>query len=159
MLARNGDERPTPKRGAEVFLEGLRRIEDAAIRIGGIEVINVCLHKPNVMTYEQISLDRLLNRINSSVKSAGCHAFLIFDEGKERMITRAYRRLRIFNPPSPVGTSCGRRASGPRTYPWRTSSEAPLSEAPTATLVRVKTQDCVPTRSGSSTRYRRGDSQ
>ena len=45
-----------------------------------------------------VSLDRLLNRINASVKAAGRHAFLIFDEGKEKMITRAYRRLRIFNP-------------------------------------------------------------
>ena len=100
LLARNddGDERITPRRGAEVFLEGLRRIEDAAVRIGGVEVINVCLHKPDVKAYEQVSLDRLLNRINSSVKSAGRHAFLIFDEGKEAMITRAYRRLRIFNP-------------------------------------------------------------
>ena len=66
--------------------------------MGGIEVINVCLHKPDVKAYEQVSLDRLINRINSSVKSAGRHAFLIFDEGKEAMITRAYRRLRIFNP-------------------------------------------------------------
>ena len=38
------------------------------------------------------------NRINSSVRSAGRHAFLIFDEGKKEIITRAYRRLRIFNP-------------------------------------------------------------
>ena len=45
-----------------------------------------------------MSLDRLLNRVNTSVKSAGRHAFLIFDEGKERMITRAYRRLKVYNP-------------------------------------------------------------
>ena len=100
LLARNGDgdERLTPRQGAEVFFEGLRRIEDAAIRMEGIEVINVCLHKPDGNRYEKVSLDRLLNRINSSVKAAGRHAFLIFDEGKEAMITRAYRRLRIFNP-------------------------------------------------------------
>ena len=100
LLARNGDgdERLAPRKGAEVFLDGLRRIEDAATRMGGIEVINVCLHKPDVKAYEKVSLDRLLNRINASVKSAGRHAFLIFDEGKEAMITRAYRRLRIFNP-------------------------------------------------------------
>ena len=66
--------------------------------MGGIEVINVCLYKPDAKAYEKISLDRLLNRINSSVRAAGCQAFLIFDEGKEAMITRAYRRLRIFNP-------------------------------------------------------------
>jgi len=100
MLARNGEanERLSPDRGAEVFTGGLRRIEDAAVRIGGVEVINVCLHKSDVRAHEQVSLDRLLNRVNASVKAAGRHAFLIFDEGKERMITRAYRRLRIFNP-------------------------------------------------------------
>ncbi len=100
MLARNGEtnERLSPSQGAEVFREGLRRIDDAAARIGGIEVINVCLRKSDVNAYEKVSLDRLLNRINASVRAAGSHAFLIFDEGKEKMITRAYRRLRIFNP-------------------------------------------------------------
>ena len=100
MLARNGgtNERLTPHQGAEVFIDGLRRIENAASSIGGVEVINVCLRKPDVKAYEQVSLDRLLNRINSSVKAARRHAFLIFDEGGEKMITRAYRRLRIFNP-------------------------------------------------------------
>ena len=100
MLARNGgaNERLAPRRGAEVFTDGLRRIEDAASNIGGVEVINVCLRKPDVRAYEKVSLDRLLNRINASVKAAGRHAFLLFDEGKERMITRVYRRLRIFNP-------------------------------------------------------------
>ena len=100
MLARNGNsnEGLAPSQEAEVFRDGLRRIEDAASNIGGVEVINVCLRKQDVKAYEQVSLDRLLNRINASVKAAGRHAFLIFDEGKERMITRAYRRLRIFNP-------------------------------------------------------------
>ena len=100
MLARNGNsnERLAPSQGAEVFKEGLRRIEDAASSIGGVDVINVCLRKSEVNAYEKVSLDRLLNRINASVSAAGRHAFLIFDEGKERMITRAYRRLRIFNP-------------------------------------------------------------
>ena len=100
MLARNGgsNERLPPRQGAEVFMDGLRRIEDAAVRIGGVEVINACFRKADVKAYEKLSLDRLLNRINASVKAADRHAFLIFDEGKERMITRAYRRLRIFNP-------------------------------------------------------------
>ena len=44
------------------------------------------------------SLDRLLNRINSSVASANRHAFLIFDEGREEMVARLYRRLRSRNP-------------------------------------------------------------
>ena len=87
-----------PGRGRRSFIGGLGRIEDAASDIGGVEVINVCLRKSDVKAYEKVSLDRLLNRINASVRAAGRHAFLIFDEGKEAMITRAYRRLRIFNP-------------------------------------------------------------
>ena len=99
-LARQGnaDRRLSPKHGAEVFLGGLRVVEDAARSIGGVEVINVCLHKPDVMGYERVSLDRLLNRINSSVASANRHAFLIFDEGREEMVSRLYRRLRSRNP-------------------------------------------------------------
>ena len=100
MLARSGEanERLSPSQGAEIFRNGLRRIEGAAKSIGGVEVINVCLRKSAVKAYEKVSLDRLLNRINTSVAMKGRHAFLIFDEGKERMITRAYGRLRLFNP-------------------------------------------------------------
>ena len=71
----------------------LRRIEDAARSGGGGEVVNVCLRKPDGKGHERVSLDRLLNRVNTSVKSAGRHAFLIFDEGKERMITRVFSLL------------------------------------------------------------------
>ena len=95
-LARIGsaDRRLTPRQGAEVFIAGLRRIEDTARNVGGVEVINVCLRKSDVRGYERVSLDRLLNRINTSVASADRHAFLIFDEGSERMVSRLYRRLR-----------------------------------------------------------------
>ena len=54
--------------------------------------------KSDVRGYERASLDRLLNRINSSVASANRHAFLIFDEGREEMVTRLYSRLRSRNP-------------------------------------------------------------
>ena len=47
--------------------------------------------------YEQVSLDRLLNRINTSVASANRHAFLIFDQGREEMISRLYQRLKVRN--------------------------------------------------------------
>ena len=99
LLARNGDanERVPLDQGTEVFLEGLRRIEDAAKSMGGIEVVNVCLHKPESRRYEQASLNRLLTRINTSVASAGRHAFLIFDEGREEMISRLYRGLKVRN--------------------------------------------------------------
>ncbi len=88
----------TPVQGVEILRSGLLCIEDAARHKGGVEVINVCLRKSDGKRYELVSLDRLLNRINTSVKSAGQQAFLIFDEGREELITRAYRRLRKFNP-------------------------------------------------------------
>ena len=92
------DRRLSPGRGAEIFAQGLRLVEKAARTIGGVEVVNVCLRKAEVMAYERVSLDRLLNRINSSVASANGHAFLIFDEGREEMVSRLYRRLRSRNP-------------------------------------------------------------
>ena len=67
---------------AEIFTGGLRVIEDAARTIGGVEVVNVCLRKPDVRGYERASLDRLLHRINSSVAS----------------VTRLYSRLMSRNP-------------------------------------------------------------
>ena len=94
----NADRRLSPEHGAEIFTGGLRVIEDSARSIGGVEVVNVCLHKPDVRGYERASLDRLLNRINTSVASANRHAFLIFDEGREEMVARLYRRLRSRNP-------------------------------------------------------------
>ena len=100
LLAKNGtnSERVSVEQGAQVFLEGLRRLEEALQEnLGGIEVINVCLHKPESRRYEQASLNRLLNRINTSVASANRHAFLIFDEGKEEMIARLYGRLKVRN--------------------------------------------------------------
>ena len=99
-LARDGnaDRRITPEQGAEVFTGGLLRIEDAARTVGGVEIINICFRKSDVKGYERVSLDRLLNRINTSVAAAGRHAFLIFDEGKEEMVARLYHRLRGRNP-------------------------------------------------------------
>ncbi len=93
----DADRRLGPRPMSEIFTGGLRVIEDAARTIGGVEVINVCLRKPDVKGYERVSLDRLFNRINTSVASAACHAFLIFDEGREEMITCLYRRLRSRN--------------------------------------------------------------
>ena len=94
----NTGRRLTPEQGAEIFMDGLRIIENAAHSLGGIEVVNVCLRKADVKGYEQVSLDRLLNRINTSVAADGRYAHLIFDEGGERMIRRLYGRLRSRNP-------------------------------------------------------------
>ena len=106
----NTDRRLTPEQGVEIFTGGLRVIEDAARTIGGVEVVNVCLRKPDVRGYERASLDRLLNRINTSVAAANRHAFLIFDEGREEMVTRLYSRLRSRKPrPQQVRGMGGRR--------------------------------------------------
>ena len=106
LLARRGNlvridntgRRLTPEQGAEIFMNGLRVIEGAASRRGGIEVINVCLRKADVMDYERTSLDRLLNRINTSVRADGRYAHLIFDEEGEWMVEQLYHRLRECNP-------------------------------------------------------------
>ena len=152
LLAKNGDanERLSPQHGAEVFLSGLRRLEAAARNLGGIEVINVCLHKPRSRNHEQASLNRLLNRINTSVSAAERHAFLIFDEGREEMISRLYRRLKVRNqvprpvdpvlglprcprsrsrPPGPLPPSRCRRSPGrrqPRAAQWRSRPSCQL---------------------------------
>ena len=94
----NTGRRLAPEQGAEIFMDGLRIIESAARHPGGVEVVNVCLRKADVKRYERVSLDRLLNRINSSVAADGRYAHLIFDEGGERMVRRLYGRLRNTNP-------------------------------------------------------------
>ena len=70
----NTGRRLTPEQGAEIFMDGLRIIENAAHSLGGIEVVNVCLRKADVKGYEQVSLNRLLNRINTSVAADGRYA-------------------------------------------------------------------------------------
>ena len=91
------DRRLTPEHGAEIFMDGLRIIEDAARRMGGIEVVNVCLCKADLRGYERVSLDRLLNRINSSAAADGRYAHLICDEAGERLVGQLYGMLRSRN--------------------------------------------------------------
>ena len=88
----------SPGEGAQIFMSGLRLIEHAARRGGGIEVITVCLPTTGRGRHGEVSLGRLLTRINTSVISAGAHAFLIFDQVPEEPITRLYRRLCVRNP-------------------------------------------------------------
>ena len=147
------DRRLSPRHGAEIFTGGLRVIEDAARTIGGVETVNVCLRKPDVRGYERASLDRLLNRINTSVASANRHAFLIFDEGREEMVARLYRRLRSRNP---VPSRYEAWEDGERTkdIPIERVIGGPPSEAPTpTTCCRWPTSS--PTPSSSRRRSRR----
>ena len=84
--------------GEEIFAGGLRQIEEAARNLGGIEVINTCLYKPDCPDHKRVGLNRLLNRINASAAMANRHAFLIFRPGEEGLVSRTYMRLRTFNP-------------------------------------------------------------
>ena len=79
-------------------MSGLRLIEHAARGGGGIEVITVCLPTTGRGRHGEVSLGRLLTRINTSVIAAGAHAFLIFDQVPEEPVTRLYRRLCVRNP-------------------------------------------------------------
>lgn len=72
-------------------------IEEPARKIGGVEVINACLRKSEVSSYERASPDRLFNRIDTSVSSADRLASLILNEGYEQMVSQIYRRLRGHN--------------------------------------------------------------
>ncbi len=89
---------PTSGRGEKIIAGGLRHIEGAARSVGGIDVINVCLYKPNCGDYKRVGLNRLFNRINASVAMENRHAFLIFRPGEEGLVSRTYWRLRTFNP-------------------------------------------------------------
>ena len=88
----------SPEEGIEIFRGGLRLLEDASRQGGGIELINVCLDKGGRGRTDEVSLGRLLTRINTSAARADRHAFVIFDGVHEEPITRLYRRLRVHNP-------------------------------------------------------------
>lgn len=88
----------SPEEGAEIFRDGLRLLEDFARHGGGIELVNVCLDKRGPGRTDEITLGRLLTRINTSAVRSGGHAFLLFDQLWEEPITRLYRRLRVHNP-------------------------------------------------------------
>ena len=84
--------------GLEVLTGGMRCIDDIAREVGGIGVINVCLDKQEVPSYRRVGLDRLFNRVNATAAQDGGHAFVIFGQEPEEMITRLCRRLRNYNP-------------------------------------------------------------
>jgi len=89
---------PEPREGAEAIAEGLRVIEDFAVECGGVRVTNICLDKDGIPAYRRVGLDRLFNRINATEAQAGGHAFVIFGQEPEEMVTGLYHRLRSYNP-------------------------------------------------------------
>ena len=89
---------PAPHQGSAVFAEGLRLIEDFAVASGGVRVTNICLDKDDIPAYRRVSLDRLFNRVNATAAQAGGHAFVIFGQEPEEMVSGLYHRLRNYNP-------------------------------------------------------------
>ena len=87
-----------PRQGAAVIAEGLRLIEDFAAESGGVRVTNICLDKDGIPAYRRVGLDRLFNRVNATAAQAGGHAFVIFGQEPEEMVSGLYHRLRNYNP-------------------------------------------------------------
>jgi len=87
--------------------QGLRVVEDCAVEIGGVQVINVCLDMDDVPAHRRVALDRLFNRVNATADHDGDYAFLIFGREPDETVVRTYERLRSYNPvPVRVG-ACG----------------------------------------------------
>ena len=96
-----------PSHGAGVVAQGLRVIEDFAVKTGGVQAINVCLDTADAPAHRSVSLDRLFNRVNATAARDGAFALAIFGQEPDDMVARAYERLRNYNP-VPVGVgACG----------------------------------------------------
>lgn len=61
--------------------------------IPGLRIFNACRHDHPDWVFE-----RLLNRINRTMKAWDSHALLICDEGKEAEYTRLVRKMSVHNP-------------------------------------------------------------
>nr|WP_150959312.1 DUF3800 domain-containing protein [Aneurinibacillus sp. XH2] len=105
----NGRGRPSKKRiitkGERVeitrsFFRGLSEY----LQEFNVYAINVCVpNKAGINNYD-VAVDRMLNRIQRTLKKRERQAILIFDEGKEHLVKRLYRKMRVFNPvPSQYG--------------------------------------------------------
>lgn len=70
----------------------------------GVYVINVCVpNKEGINNYD-IAVERMLNRIQRTLREKNRQAILIFDEGKEPLVRRLSRKMRVYNPvPSKFG--------------------------------------------------------
>ena len=98
---------PASPERVEVVTQGLRVVEDFAVEIGGVQIINVCLNLDEVTAYRRVALDRLFNRVNATADREGGHALVIFGQESDEIIVRTYERLRSYNP-VPVRTgACG----------------------------------------------------
>ena len=74
----------------EIFKETLAM----TTQLPGVRLFNACF--PRKMYLQ--ALERLINRINRTLRAWDSHGLLISDEGKEIEYTRLVRRLAVFNP-------------------------------------------------------------
>ena len=125
---------PATRPGVEVIAEGLRLIEDFAVESGGVRVTNVCLDKDDIPAYRRVGLDRLFNRINATAAQAGGHAFVIFGQEPEEMVSSLYHKLRDYNP---VPTRHGACDDG-----WRTRN-VPIDRIIGDPAFRDPNSDCL----------------
>lgn len=101
MLVREGREwrRVKQRDAAKIFTSGLQLLEEVAQKLsGGLEIINTSLPKDPGTKRNIDTMDRIFNRIQTSVSRQDRRAFLIFDEGSEKQIAYLYRKMRVFNP-------------------------------------------------------------
>ncbi len=93
----NISDRVVPKgRRCEIFKNCLKMVAS----LPGARLLNAVFP----LKEDEKAFERLLNRINRSMKSWDSHAILICDEGKEIQYTRLSRRMHVYNPiPSKYG--------------------------------------------------------
>lgn len=85
----------TKHRRSQIFFEALRFFNQQK----GLRVFNVCRTHHTDWAFE-----RLLNRIDRTMREWDSHALLICDEGKEAEYTRLVRKMSVHNPiPSRYG--------------------------------------------------------
>lgn len=90
-------DRVVPKgRRHQIFRDALALITE----LPGAQVFNACFGSKE----DELAYERLLNRINRTMKAWDSHAVLIWDEGKEAQHRRLTRRMGVHNPiPSAYG--------------------------------------------------------
>jgi hypothetical protein len=92
--------------------------QEVLAHIGSLKIkaINVCLDVPTFGSkgVHLVAIQRLANRIQATMahKSRDSHAVMIFDEGKNKDITKLMRKIAVFNPtPSAFGAWSGGASS------------------------------------------------
>lgn len=81
---------------AQIFFE----VIDAVAALPGVQLFNACFPRKDHLT----AFERLLNRLERTLKEWDSYGLLICDRGKEVLLTKVARRMGVFNPiPSAYG--------------------------------------------------------